>query len=84
MCAYVVHVKTVQSYQTFTTGSCDVHQLPSSAWFTASGEIFPQLLPSGRPSVTPLTSHNVDGCGAGGVWGTRADGPVGSLSWEGQ
>ena len=35
---YVVHVKTVQSYQTFTTGSCDDHQLPSSAWFTASGK----------------------------------------------
>lgn len=35
-------------------------------------------------SVTPLTSRNVDGFGAGGVEGTRADGLVGLLSWEGQ
>lgn len=39
---------------------------------------------SGRPSVTPLTSRSVDGSGAGGVWGTHADGLVGMWSWEGQ
>lgn len=35
-------------------------------------------------SLLPLTSRNVDGCGADGVWVTHADGLVGTLSWEEQ
>lgn len=35
-------------------------------------------------SLLPLTSRNVDGFEADGVWGTRADGLVGTMSLEGQ
>lgn len=78
------HLKTVQSYQTFTTGSHDNHRLPSQALFTASARSSLNSFTSGPKGLRPLTSHNGGEAGVDGVWETHADGLVGALNLGGQ